>query len=598
LWVASSELYPQIEPGQAQTDKIIVLEDTTGAGKADKATVFADGLLIPTGLEVGHGGVYVAQSTELLHFRDNDGDGKSDERRVILSGFGTEDTHHNLHTLRWGPDGRLYLNQSVYTRTNAETPHGVTRLMAGGIFRLDPRDQRMEVLYRGWVNSWGHQFDDFGQSFATDGAGGAGINWAVPGATYRTLAPARRELQSISPGSYPKFCGLEIIRSAHFPADWQGDFITADFRAHRIVRFKAAEQGSGYITSELPDVLRTTADSFRPIDIRLGPDGALYVADWSNPIIQHGEVDFRDPRRDKAHGRIWRISVKGRAPLPRTDLTRLANRDLLERLAGPNGYEQEQSRRVLVERGAAAVGSDLEAWAARQTTEPAKLQALWLRQAFNATPADSAGLLTAADPRVRSAAVRALPVEGALRHLEKLVADPHPRVRLEAVRALGRQGSARAAELALSALDHPMDPYLDYAVWLTVNELAGPWLDAVKSGAWRIAGREKQLEFGLKAVEPALAGGAVAQLVSRQGIPADGSGPWIELIGSAGGAAELRRLLDLVTCGTLKGASAVRALAALTEAARLRDAKPPVDPAALGVLFDSSDAAIRRAAVQ
>ena len=175
LWVASSELYPQIEPGQAATDRIIVLEDTTGSGRADKATVFAEGLLIPTGLEVGDGGVYVAQSTELLHFRDNDGDGKADERRVILSGFGTEDTHHNLHTLRWGPDGRLYLNQSVYTRTNAETPHGVVRLMAGGIFRFDPRDQRMDVLFRGWVNSWGHQFDDFGQSFATDGAGGAGI---------------------------------------------------------------------------------------------------------------------------------------------------------------------------------------------------------------------------------------------------------------------------------------------------------------------------------------------------------------------------------------------------------------------------------------
>ncbi|MEO7598480.1 MAG: PVC-type heme-binding CxxCH protein, partial [Opitutus sp.] len=139
LWVASSELYPQIEPGQAPTDRIIILEDTTGAGRADKATVFADGLLIPTGLEVGDGGVYVAQSTELLHFADTDGDGKADVRRTVLSGFGTEDTHHNLHTLHWGPDGRLYLNQAVYTRTDAETPYGVVRMKAGGIFRFDPR---------------------------------------------------------------------------------------------------------------------------------------------------------------------------------------------------------------------------------------------------------------------------------------------------------------------------------------------------------------------------------------------------------------------------------------------------------------------------
>ncbi|MEY2881388.1 MAG: hypothetical protein RLZZ15_3768, partial [Verrucomicrobiota bacterium] len=245
LWVASSEVYPQIEPGQAATDKIIVLEDSRGVGHADKATVFAEGLLIPTGLEPGDGGVYVAQSTELLHFADTDGDGKADVRRVVLSGFGTEDTHHNLHTLRWGVDGRLYMNQSVYTRTRAETPHGVVSLSAGGAFRFDPRDQKMSVVARGFVNTWGHQFDDFGQEFFTDGAGFQGISWLVPGATYRTLAPARRELQSVSPGAYPKFCGLEILCSALFPADWQGDVITNDFRAHRVVRFKVKEQGSG-----------------------------------------------------------------------------------------------------------------------------------------------------------------------------------------------------------------------------------------------------------------------------------------------------------------------------------------------------------------
>jgi glucose/arabinose dehydrogenase len=119
-------------------------------------------LLIPTGIEVGDGGAYVAQSTELLHFKDTNGDGKADERRIVMSGFGTEDTHHNLHTLRWGPDGRLYMNQSVYTRTDTETPHGVVRLKAGGVFRFDPRDQQMDILYRGLINGWGHVFDPFG----------------------------------------------------------------------------------------------------------------------------------------------------------------------------------------------------------------------------------------------------------------------------------------------------------------------------------------------------------------------------------------------------------------------------------------------------
>jgi putative membrane-bound dehydrogenase-like protein len=122
LWVACSEAYPQIKPGQKANDKIIVLEDRDGDGRADKTTVFADGLLIPTGLEPGDGGVYVADSTDLLHLSDTDGDGKADKRRVVLSGFGTEDTHHMLHTLRWGHDGMLYMNQSIYIHSHIETP--------------------------------------------------------------------------------------------------------------------------------------------------------------------------------------------------------------------------------------------------------------------------------------------------------------------------------------------------------------------------------------------------------------------------------------------------------------------------------------------
>src|SRR6185369_6880350 len=128
LWVASSEIYPQIKPGEKANDKILVLEDTKGEGKADKTTVFADGLLIPTGLEPGDGGVYVANSTELLHLTDTDGDGKADRTRVVLSGFGTEDTHHIVHSLRWGHDGMLYFNQSIYIHSHIETPHGVRRL--------------------------------------------------------------------------------------------------------------------------------------------------------------------------------------------------------------------------------------------------------------------------------------------------------------------------------------------------------------------------------------------------------------------------------------------------------------------------------------
>jgi putative membrane-bound dehydrogenase-like protein len=181
LWLVCSEVYPQIEPGQEADDKVLVLEDRDGDGRADRTTVFADGLLIPTGVEPGDGGAYVANSTELLHFKDTDGDGRADARRVMLSGFGTEDTHHILHTLRWGFDGLLYFNQSIYIHSHIETPYGVRRLGGGGIWQFRPEAMRLEVFLRGLINPWGHHFDRWGQSFATDGAGGEGINYECRG---------------------------------------------------------------------------------------------------------------------------------------------------------------------------------------------------------------------------------------------------------------------------------------------------------------------------------------------------------------------------------------------------------------------------------
>jgi putative heme-binding domain-containing protein len=596
LWVASSGMYPQIEPGQALTDRIIVLEDSTGSGRADRATVFADGLLIPMGVIPGDDGCYVAQSTELLHFRDTDGDGRADSRRIVLSSFGTEDTHHNLHTPRWGPDGRLYLNQSIYTRSHVETPHGVLRHRGGGVFRVDPRDLRMEVVYRGWVNAWGHQFDAFGQSFMTDGAGNDGIHWGIPGASYLAAVPSRRLLGGVSPGQYPKFSGIEFVHSPLFPADWQGNVITGDFRAHRVVRFAIEDQGAGYVTRELPDILRSVDSSFRPIDVAMGPDGAIYIADWSNSIIQHGEVDFRDPRRDKEHGRIWRVAPKGSTALARENLSSLATQDLLDRLNSSASYTQTYARRVLIERGAPSVAPELSAWLQRHPDDASALQGLWLSQAFN-LPLDPLldRLLRSAAPEIRAAAVRARPDTRPLAELATLAADPHPRVRVEAVRALGRTSSAEGAALALGVLTQPMDRFLDYALWLTLNELAEPWLTALRSGTWSPEGRDAQLTFGLSAIEPSLAAPALTDVLRTRGLPADGSGPWIELIGSVGDADAAARLLALVADPSTTDAVRLRGLVALAALARERRVSPAAGPERIVPLLQSADVPVRLA---
>jgi len=624
LWVASSEVYPQIEPGQAAHDKIVVLEDTKGAGKADKATVFADNMLIPTGLAPGDGGVYVAQSTELLHLKDTDGDGKADERRVVLSSFGTEDTHHNLHTLRWGPDGRLWMSQSIYTRSEVETPHGVVRLRSGGVFRFEPASQRLEVVFKGWVNSWGHQFDEFGQSFMTDGAGGAGINWGLPGGMYQTYARARRILPSVSPGGYPKFASLEIIRSQHFPADWQGRMVTCDFRANRVTSFSITEQGAAYITKQETDICRTSNNTFRPIDVKLGPDGALYIADWSNPIINHGEVDFRDPRRDREHGRIWRVAMKGKPAVKKPELAKASTSALLNELFSPNQFNSSQATRLLVEKGAVAVAPELKTWTAKLKTEKEELAALWIHQSLNLpAPELLTKLLAAPDGRIRAAAVRALsfattapvqPVRVAdangtvssyladastsfaesdtVARLAKLVTDPHPRVRLEAVRALAKFPSAKSAELVLSAVDTiGADTFLDYAVWLSINELAQPFLASLESGAWLpdSPAKLRQLEYAMKSLDPALASSSVTKFLAAKPLTKDGSGPWIELIGAAGGPAEVNRLWEQIVKRDFTEAALVRALNALTAAVRLRNVQPAGDASrGLALLSDAN----------
>ena len=621
LWIAASETYPQIAPGQKANDKIIVLEDTDGDGRSDKTTVFADGLLIPTGVEPGDGGAYVAASTELLHLKDTDGDGKADESRVVLSGFGTEDTHHILHTLRWGPDGMLYMNQSIYIHSHIETPHGVRRLNAGGIWQFRPETMKLEVFARGFVNAWGHAFDDYGVSFATDGAGGEGINYVVPGASYVTAFGAERILSGLNPGS-PKLCGLEIVSGRHLPDDWQGNFVANDFRGHRVCRYIVSEDGAGFTSREQVELIKSNHVAFRPIDVKMGPDGAIYIADWYNPIIQHGEVDFRDPRRDHTHGRIWRVTAKNRPLVPRPKLYSGDLSKILDGLKAPEAWTRHNVKRrvkdmVLDSKGwngkslesrTERVASVVTNWVAELSeTDPLvdrhRLEALWLLQAIDFPERELLGsLLQSKDHNVRAAAARCIhhfllylrdhgihppPKDFAPRPglwhdvaeswLMQLVRDEHPRVRLEAIRTLGNIPGVRSAEIAMRALDKPTDKWLDYALWLTMRDLAPHWLPLVEKGEFNFNGNAKHLAFATKSAGATSAIPALVNLLAEGKVSEQDQAEVIQVIATLGGPNELKLVLDVAQADATPSARRVALFNELAETARRRNVKPAGD---------------------
>ena len=613
LWIASSEVYPQIKPGQPATDKILVIEDTDKDGKADKTTVFADGLLIPTGvIPDDRGGCYVANSTELVHFSARLHE-DADKRTVILSGFGTEDTHHLLHTLRWGPDGCLYMNQSIYIHSHIETPYGVKRLNGGGIWRFRPETQELEVLAYGFVNPWGHHHDRWGQSFATDGAYGEGINYVFPGSVFVSAPGAKRLMTGLNRGE-PKHCGLEILGGRHLPPEWEGSMITNDFRAHRVCRFTVTEDGSGYASKQETELIKTPHVAFRPIDVKMGPDGCIYIADWYNPIIQHGEVDFRDERRDHTHGRIWRVKAKARQLL-RTEIAKdTSTEKLLELLHTPEEWVRQHAKNMLKNRhwSGTSIVEPLAQWiaaipASATNRDALRLEALWVYESIDrAEPKLLGELLQSNDHRVRAAAVRTavhwqkkLLGDVLLQIATKACSDEHPRMRLEGIRAAAVVPDSRAAEAALAALNRPLDRFLDFALWTTMRDLSPIWLEALKEGKFNVSD-VNQLTFALKAVDSPEVVAPLLTLIQQNKIPADRVEGVLSIVASMGGPKEMGAVLEMVAASNAKMSSAKKAelLDTLRESSRLRKVQPAIDFEKIMPLLQDPDEKVYAAIVR
>jgi len=582
LWVVSSTTYPHIKPGEEAKDQIVVLEDTNHDGTADKSTVFAEGLHIPTAVIPGDGGAYAANSTEVLFLKDTNGDLKADERTIILSGFGTEDTHHLLHTMRFGPEGLLYFLQSIYIHSHVETPHGVRRLMGGGVWEFRPETRRLEIISKGLINPWGFEFDRWGQSFAADGAGSEGVNFIFPGSVFATSPGAKRVLKGMSPGQ-PKHSGQEIIDDPYWPSDWQGSVLQNDFRGGRVNRFKLTPNGSSYIAKQESDVLASNHGAFRPIDIKIGPDGALYIADWYNPIIQHGEVDFRDPRRDHTHGRIWRVTLKGKPTEAVPQIVGKTVPELLEMLKSPRKYVRHFAKRELRDQGATAVLPALTTWVesldkASPDYDHDLLEAAWTRECVNKfSPKLWRSVWASNDYRARAAALRILShrwreLPDAMDILKKAIADENAQVRLWAVAVLSDMRQAASFEVALRALDMPMDESLDFLLELTAREQASVWLPLLIKGEFKLT-HPKHLVYALKSTGRSDALPPLFAALKSGKLSPEDSAAVLAVAGDAADAAQAKEMVDMVNDPAMS-AQVVGLLEAMMKAASTRGVKP------------------------
>lgn len=514
LWVLTSPTYPHALPDVKPNDKLLVFEDTNGDGRADTSTVFADKLYIPTGFALGDGGVYIAQQPTLMFMRDTDGDGKADERRILLHGFGTEDSHHSIHAWQWGPDGALYFQEGTFLHSQVETPYGPRRMAYAGVWRYEPRTEKLDVFVSyPFANPWGHVIDTWGQNFVSDASNGYNY-WGTAFSGHVDYPQKQKPMQEWTLTRVRPTSGSEFVKSRQFPDSAQGNFLYNNVIGFLgIKQYKTVEEGSGFVGVEIEPLLQSTDPNFRPVGMQFGPDGALYVIDWFNPLIGHMQYSIRDPRRDKSRGRIWRITAKGRPLLtpPAIHGATIAQQfDLLKAYEDRTRY---QARLALREWPTPQVMAAAQAWiAGLDTDDPAYehhlLEALWVHEHHDQVNVPLLKqLLAAREFRARAAAVRTLQhwfdrVDDGMALLAAAVADPEPRVRLEAVRALSFVPTAEAADVALRVLALPMDYYLDYVLDSTMTTLEPQWKPTLLSGDAIATGNAAGLAYVLDRLAP------------------------------------------------------------------------------------------------
>lgn len=436
---------------QGGRDQVLVFDEPFG-GQVPKPRVFVAGLVMPLGILPYRDGVYVQYGPDIRFYRDTNGDGRADRHEVVLTGFGTQDSHLFPHQFTRVPGGWILTAQGLFNYSTVRRPEG--RTFADGqreivfnqckLARFTHDGSRFELLTAGPNNIWGLTISREGETWIQEANDlGCPIIPYEPGGHYTTGSPERlRPYQPMMPPTLAPaqmggtgLSGLALADDADgWPVPWGAAgaepgaakmFYVANPITSRIQRIRATPAGHRYRYEKLPDLLISDDTRFRPVAIQFGPDGCLYVTDWYNKIISHNEVPRSHPERDKVRGRIWRIRHRGQPRVTPPDLTALADEPLVDQLGSPNARVADLAWQEIVDRQAAHLLPRLQQLVRdRKLPQARRLGALWAME----------GLATVPTPLLVS-----------------LAKDENANIRCQAVRIAAAQTRPEADFLAVAA---------------------------------------------------------------------------------------------------------------------------------------------------
>jgi len=384
LWVLESVDYPNDKkPGGVGLDRIKILEDRDGDGRADGATIFADGLNVPTGIICTEDGCIVAQAPDMVRFVDLDGDDRADERKVLFTGFGEGDTHAGPSNLRRdgptpGRSGEWIWGTVGYSAFHG-TVGGVEHRFGQAVFRFRSDGSKLERVAPTTNNTWGLGFDEQGEIFVSTANGDHLVHVAVPSPAIESvfglvadgtvhvpdhdrLHPLVELRQVDYHGGFTAAAGCAIYTDRAFPPEyWNRCAFVCEPTGHLVHQCFLEPRGSTFVARDGRNLLVSSDEWCAPIAAEVGPDGAVWVLDWYSPVVQHNPTPrgfttgkgnaYETPHRDKEHGRIWRIVWEEAEPRTRDVLDRLPEPALQDLASGhPNPLWREQADRRWIER--------------------------------------------------------------------------------------------------------------------------------------------------------------------------------------------------------------------------------------------------------